>query len=88
MSIATITSKAQLTLPADVRDDLGLSQGDKVVFTKGADGRYTIEKAKTLASLIGILKTDIRLTDDELNQAIIDARDARADEIMGRRTRD
>jgi AbrB family looped-hinge helix DNA binding protein len=84
MSIATISSKSQLTLPADVRDALGLSRGDKVVFTKGPDGRYVIEKAQTLASLIGIVKSDVKLTDEELRQAIIDARDERADELVRR----
>jgi AbrB family looped-hinge helix DNA binding protein len=84
MSIATLSSKSQLTLPADVRDALGLSRGDKVVFTKGPDGRYVIEKAPTLASLRGILKSDVRLSDEELRQAIIDARDGRADELIAR----
>jgi AbrB family looped-hinge helix DNA binding protein len=84
MSIATLSSKSQLTLPADVRDALGLSRGDKVVFTKGPDGRYVIEKAQGLASLRGILKSDVRLSDEELRQAIIDARDGRADELIAR----
>lgn len=30
--VATITSKGQLTVPAEIRRSLGLKQGDKVVF--------------------------------------------------------
>ncbi len=73
---ASITSKNQMTVPAEVRDDLGLKAGDKLKIVKLDDGGYRIEKAPGLSSLSGIIKTDISLTDEELAQAIRDARRA------------
>lgn len=40
---ATITSKNQITIPAKVRSDLQLREGDMITFTEEA-GRYFIEK--------------------------------------------
>lgn len=55
MATATVTSKGQMTLPKDVRDDLGLRPGDKVEFIK-RDGRYVImPRNVSVASLSGIL---------------------------------
>lgn len=71
---ATITSKNQMTVPAEVRDDLGLKPGDKLKIVRIDDGGYRIEKAESLSSLSGILKVDISLTDDELAEAINKAR--------------
>jgi len=57
MSEATITSKGQVTIPADIRTALGLSAGERVVFTRLADGT-TIMRAKnrSIMSLKGMLK--------------------------------
>lgn len=55
MATATVTSKGQMTLPKDVREDLGLMPGDKVEFIK-RDGRYIImPRNVSVASLAGIL---------------------------------
>ena len=35
---ATLTSKGQITLPKSLRDALGLTAGDKVLFTAEGDG--------------------------------------------------
>ncbi|MGN6360680.1 MAG: AbrB/MazE/SpoVT family DNA-binding domain-containing protein, partial [Thermomicrobiales bacterium] len=39
--LATLTSKGQLTVPAEVRRQLGLKQGDKVAFML-KDGQVTL----------------------------------------------
>ena len=39
MSIATITSKGQVTIPKDVRTRLGLRAGDRLDFQVDRDGR-------------------------------------------------
>jgi antitoxin PrlF len=57
MSEATLTSKGQITIPADVRKAMGLAAGERVVFTVLDDGT-TIMRAKTrsILELKGLLK--------------------------------
>lgn len=57
MSEATITSKGQVTIPADIRKAMGLNVGERVVFTQLDDGT-TIMRAKTrsILELKGALK--------------------------------
>ena len=57
MSEATVTSKGQITIPADIRKALGLGAGERVVFTRLDDGT-TIMRAKTrsIMDLRGMLK--------------------------------
>lgn len=57
MSEATLTSKGQVTIPAEVRKAMGLAAGERVVFTVLDDGT-TIMRAKTrsILELKGILK--------------------------------
>ncbi|MDX2219369.1 MAG: AbrB/MazE/SpoVT family DNA-binding domain-containing protein [Burkholderiales bacterium] len=57
MSTATLTSKGQITLPKQVRDQLGLSSGDRVDFVLGANGAYTLVPVKrSVSALKGIIK--------------------------------
>lgn len=56
MSIATVTSKGQITVPKDVRDDLGLTPGTKVTFTRNADGDYVLStRGSSVLDLCGAL---------------------------------
>ncbi len=57
MSEATVTSKGQVTIPADIRRALGLSTGERVIFTRLDDGT-TVMRAKTrsVLELKGLLK--------------------------------
>lgn len=61
MSEATLTSKGQVTIPADIRKAMGLEAGERVVFTQLDDGT-TVMRAKTrsLPELKGLLKTAAR----------------------------
>lgn len=57
MSEAKLTSKGQITIPADVRKALGLTAGERVVFTRLDDGTMLMRaKSRSLASLKGLLK--------------------------------
>ncbi len=57
MSEATLTSKGQVTIPADIRKAMGLEAGERVVFTQLDDGT-TVMRAKTRSvfELKGLLK--------------------------------
>ncbi|PST24125.1 AbrB/MazE/SpoVT family DNA-binding domain-containing protein [Mesorhizobium plurifarium] len=56
MSTATITSKGQITIPAKVRTDMGLTAGDRVDFIRMEDGHYAVVPAShSIKSLKGIV---------------------------------
>ena len=42
LDIAKITSKGQITIPASVRREMGLGEGDRVLFVLEDDGRITL----------------------------------------------
>jgi antitoxin PrlF len=57
MSEATITSKGQVTIPADIRKSLGLTAGERVVFTQLDDGTTVMRtKKRSILDLKGMLK--------------------------------
>ena len=57
MSIGTMTSKGQITVPKDVRLALGLAAGVSVSFTRNSEGDFVIRVAnKPAADLAGALK--------------------------------
>lgn len=57
MSETTLTSKGQVTIPADIRKAMGLVAGERLVFTQLEDGT-TVMRAKTrsILELKGLLK--------------------------------
>jgi AbrB family looped-hinge helix DNA binding protein len=57
MSESTITSKGQVTIPADIRKALGLTAGERVVFTQLEDGTTVMRvKRRSILELKGVLK--------------------------------
>ncbi len=50
---ATISSKSQVTIPAAVRDELGLSAGDKIDFVRSANGFEIVPRKQSVLSLHG-----------------------------------
>jgi len=57
MSEATVTSKGQITIPADIRKWLDLSAGQRVVFTRLDDGTIVMRaKTRSILELKGMLK--------------------------------
>jgi antitoxin PrlF len=57
MSEATITSKGQVTIPADIRKALGLAAGERVVFTQLDDGTTLMRaKRRSILDLEGLLE--------------------------------
>jgi antitoxin PrlF len=57
--LSTITSKGQVTIPKDVREQLGLQTHDKIAFIIDDDGtvRLRVPQFPTIASLAGIAGT-------------------------------
>jgi bifunctional DNA-binding transcriptional regulator/antitoxin component of YhaV-PrlF toxin-antitoxin module len=74
MSVAmTLTAKGQFTFNKTLMEHLGIRAGEKVLVKKQPDGSLKLESAKKqidILSLAGTLKTDIKLTDDELQTII------------------
>ena len=57
MSEATLTSKGQITIPADIRKLMAISPKDRLTFTPMPDGTVVMRaKNKSLLSLKGMLK--------------------------------
>ena len=50
---ATISSKSQVTIPAAVRDELGLSAGGKIDFVPSANGSVIVPRKQSVLSLHG-----------------------------------
>ena len=71
MTTATLTSKGQVTIPADVRQRLGLESGDRIEFVQ-MDGGYAIKPAiDDVRSLKGLLRKPARpVSIDAMNAAI------------------
>ena len=52
MAEAAVTSKGQITIPADIRRAMGIKAKDRVVFTVMPDGTTVMRaKTKSIASL-------------------------------------
>jgi antitoxin PrlF len=70
MSIATITSKGQTTIPKDIREGLGLQAQDQITFTLLPDGTVIMRaKKRKLSELAGMLTAPKgkRVSIDQMN---------------------
>lgn len=57
MAESTVTSKGQITIPADVRKAMGLKAQDRVAFTVLHDGTTVMRaKTKSIKDMRGMLK--------------------------------
>jgi AbrB family looped-hinge helix DNA binding protein len=72
MPTATVTSKGQITIPAEVRAALGLRAGSRVQFVQLDDGKYEIVPAsRSVSSLAGFLAPAPRvLSVEEMDEAV------------------
>jgi antitoxin PrlF len=79
MATATLTSKGQITIPAAVREALGVKTGDRVEFVEVASGRYEIIAAtKSVTALKGMFGKARRSVSIEEMNAVIARRGASA----------
>ncbi|WP_182377794.1 AbrB/MazE/SpoVT family DNA-binding domain-containing protein [Nocardioides sp. WS12] len=73
MSQATMTSKGQITVPKEIRDDLRLVAGSKVMFVRLGPGNYRmVARTGKIQDLFGILHRPGQraLTIEEINDGI------------------
>ena len=72
MPTATMTSKGQLTVPAEVRARLGLHAGSRVSFVETADGTYELRVERgSVRDLAGLFPwTGPPKTLEEMDDAI------------------
>jgi antitoxin PrlF len=72
MTTATLTTKGQITIPAEVRARLGVAAGDRVEFIEVSPGRYELIAAtKSVTSLKGMFgKPRKTVSIDEMNSTI------------------
>jgi AbrB family looped-hinge helix DNA binding protein len=73
MSQATLTSKGQITVPRDVREELNLTAGSKVMFVRLGPRDYRIvARTGKIEDLFGILHRPgaSALTIEEINEGI------------------
>jgi antitoxin PrlF len=72
MTTAKLTSKGQITIPADIRHRLGVETGDRLEFVELAEGGFAIKPANDdVRSLKGLLKKPARpVSIDAMNAAI------------------
>jgi antitoxin PrlF len=72
MTTATVTSKGQITIPADVRRELNVGTGDRVEFVQIEPGRYEVVAAtrsvRELRGLFGKAKRTVSI--EEMNKSI------------------
>ena len=75
MTSAKVTSKGQITIPADVRARLGLRPGSRLAFVPTDSGGYEIRpQASSIRDLKGAVPRPSRpVSIDEMTEAIADS---------------
>lgn len=74
MTSATVTSKGQITIPADVRARLGLKPGSRLVFVPTASGYEIHSLAASVKDLKGAVPQPAKpVSVEEMNDAIATA---------------
>lgn len=73
MNTMTLTAKGQFTLNKQLLEHLRVKPGEKVLINKLPDGSLSVRAENNLLnidSLRGIIKTDINLSDEEIQESI------------------
>lgn len=70
MGKARVSKSGQVTIPVEIRKELGLEPGDTVVYNRGEDGRFFFRKPRSAAQLAGILGP----RPDDLDEIVEEAR--------------
>lgn len=80
---AKITSKGQITIPAKLREQLGVGPGDHLNFIEAEDGTIIVEKGSVALSDLREMLSDLpRLTPEQAVEAVQDARASAGDDVI------
>ncbi|NVZ67224.1 AbrB/MazE/SpoVT family DNA-binding domain-containing protein [Pseudomonas gingeri] len=73
MATATLTSKGQVTIPAQVRASLGLDTGDRIEFVELGEGKFAIMAAShSVRDLKGLIRKPAHTVSiEDMNSAIV-----------------
>lgn len=66
--MVNVTKKYQVTIPREVREDLNIQQGDKVVFVKNKEGNWIMMTVNDLNSKMISTSADIDQTIKESHE--------------------
>ena len=70
MQTSTLTSKGQVTIPAELRKRLGLRPGDRVGFVVEDGAVRLVRRESRVEAAFGILKAETSVTDEDMEAAI------------------
>jgi AbrB family looped-hinge helix DNA binding protein len=70
MKTSALTTKGQVTIPAEVRRQLGLKPGDRVAFIIDADEVRLVRQETRVEAAFGLCKADVSLSDDDIERVI------------------
>lgn len=72
MASATVTSKGQITIPAQVRASLGLDTGDRIEFVDIGNGKFEVMAAThSVRDLKGLIRKPAKpISIEDMNLAI------------------
>ena len=70
MQTSTLTSKGQVTIPANLRKQLGLHPGDLVVFILDGDEVRLVRKESRIEAAFGICIPETSLSVEDMEQVI------------------
>ena len=84
--VATISSKGLVTIPKEIRRELGVSTPGKVMFSTNADGEVVLRPVRLKANdLLGVFLAIPGREDEDIDDIIKAAMDEKADGIAADR---
>lgn len=72
MQTSTLTTKGQVTIPADVRKRLGLRPGDRVAFLVDGDEVRLVRRENRIEAAFGICRPKKSISVEDMDQVIKD----------------
>lgn len=70
MQSSTVTTKGRVTIPADLRRQLGLSPGDRVGFVLKDGGLRLVKREDRVEAAFGLIQADRAVSDEAMERAI------------------